>query len=61
MVIEELGCDSSCITCDGPGSQDCKSCNSSIYEVLVDQDCVCDIANKYYLNNGSCSLSCDSN
>ncbi len=31
MVIEELGCDISCVTCDGPGPQDCTSCNATIH------------------------------
>ncbi len=29
LIIEQLGCDVSCVNCDGPGPLDCTSCNAA--------------------------------
>jgi hypothetical protein len=58
VVIEELLCDPSCTTCNGPSANDCTQCSSSTHEVLVSGDCVCDIASGWYLSAGACTQTC---
>lgn len=58
VLIEELLCDPSCNTCSGPGSTDCTQCKTLTNEVLVDNDCVCDILNGWYLDGVACTQTC---
>lgn len=61
VIIGVLKCDASCITCSGPTQYDCLTCNASLFQVVKDGDCVCNLAAGYYndtYNGNTCAQNC---
>lgn len=74
LIIYKMICHATCATCSGPTEDDCLTCPNTgeiVFNGTCDYTagnctssatppgkCVCDTAQDYFLNSGSCSTSC---